>query len=225
MTDLVVQETTAIDKPNQLFDMQPKEMVAHAAEMANVLADIIEKKQLFTLIQGKKYVRVDGWQILGSLLGFLARERSVTELPDGGYEAYVELYSLRTGQIVGGASAICGIDERRWGSADKYARRSMACTRAVGKAYRISLGWIVGLAGYEATPAEEIPQEGIPKVVKAPQKSTPKAAGFNPENPDHAEYLEKILVEKKIESSRWPEIAKAIIGKSSGEASTYLGAL
>ena len=34
---------------------------------------------------------------------------------------------------------------------------SMAQTRALGKAYRMALGWIMKMAGYEATPAEEMP--------------------------------------------------------------------
>jgi hypothetical protein len=36
----------------------------------------------------------------------------------------------------------------------------MAQTRAVAKALRLCLGWIMALAGYEATPAEEMLPEG-----------------------------------------------------------------
>jgi hypothetical protein len=48
-------------------------------------------------------------------------------------------------------------DERNWSHRDDYALRSMAQTRAVAKALRLCLGWIMSLAGYEATPAEEMP--------------------------------------------------------------------
>ena len=42
----------------------------------------------------------------------------------------------------------------------------MAVTRATGKAYRLGFSWIIKLAGYEATPAEEIPQEEAAPVVE-----------------------------------------------------------
>jgi len=35
----------------------------------------------------------------------------------------------------------------------------MAITRATGKAFRLSLSWIMQLAGFDPTPAEEIPHE------------------------------------------------------------------
>ena len=46
-----------------------------------------------------------------------------------------------------------------WSGRDDYALRSMAQTRAVSKALRLPLGFIVALAGYEATPADEMPAE------------------------------------------------------------------
>ena len=56
----------------------------------------------------------------------------------------------------GGASALCGMDEPKWASKPDYARRSMAVTRATGKAYRLGFSWIMELAGYASTPAEEM---------------------------------------------------------------------
>jgi len=43
------------------------------------------------------------------------------------------------------------------GKPEEFAIKSMAQTRALGKALRLPLGWIVSLAGYKATPAEEMP--------------------------------------------------------------------
>src|SRR5688572_13498615 len=37
----------------------------------------------------------------------------------------------------------------------------MAQTRATGKAFRMSIGWIMKLAGYEPTPSEEVSKEVI----------------------------------------------------------------
>lgn len=142
-----------------IFNMEPEAQIEFAARVATTLTKVIEKQNLYTVIQGRKYVRVEGWEVLGTFLGVLPKERAVSELPDGSYEAFVDLVRSSDGIIVGGASAICGVDEKRWASADRYARRSMAITRAVGKAYRTSFSWIISLAGYEVTPAEEIPRE------------------------------------------------------------------
>jgi hypothetical protein len=141
-----------------LFDLDPDAQIEFAAKVANSLVKVIEKQHLYTNIQGRKYVRVEGWEVLGTFLGVLPRERNVTELPDGSYEAFVDLVRSSDGVVVGGASAICGTDEKRWSGADRYARRSMAITRAVGKAYRTCFSWIISLAGYEPVPAEEIPR-------------------------------------------------------------------
>lgn len=144
-----------------VFDMTPKGKVAHFTEMADILKDIIRKQKMFSTIQGKDYVKVEGWITLGTLIGILPREKSVVETADGSYVAEVELVNFATGMIVGGASALCSIDENRWSKADKYARRSMAVTRATGKAYRISFAWVMSMAGYEGTPAEEMPTYNI----------------------------------------------------------------
>jgi hypothetical protein len=50
------------------------------------------------------------------------------------------------------------MDEPTWAKRPGYARRSMAVTRATGKAFRLGFSWIMTLAGYEVTPAEEMPQ-------------------------------------------------------------------
>lgn len=153
--DLVV--ATPLHPPT-LFDMTPAAMVKNAAEMADALAGVIQKQKLYSDIQGKKFVKLEGWATLGTMLGVFPREVYVKELEDHSYEACVELFSTRSGQVMGRASAVCGVDERRWGGAERYARRSMAVTRATSKAYRLGFAWIMALAGYEATPEEEMPK-------------------------------------------------------------------
>ena len=46
--------------------------------------------------------------------------------------------------------------EKTWAGRDDYALRSMAQTRATSKAMRQPLGFIITLAGFDATPAEEM---------------------------------------------------------------------
>lgn len=134
----------------------PQEMVQQASEMAGVLKDIIAKRRLYTNIRGKAHVRCEGWTTLIAMLGIIPREVSSIELEDGSYEAVVELVRIKDQAVIGRASAVCGMDEATWKTRAKYARKSMAATRATGKACRLSFSWIMELAGYEVTPAEEM---------------------------------------------------------------------
>lgn len=133
----------------------PSDVVVQASSIAGALKAIIAKQKLFTMIRGRKFVRVEGWTTLGAMLGVLPREVSAIRLDDGSYEAMVELVRASDGAVIGRGSAICGMDEE-WATRKEYARRSMAITRATGKAYRLAFSWIMTLAGYEPTPAEEM---------------------------------------------------------------------
>jgi len=156
----------------------PQNVIERAKPVAVALAGIINDRKLYTVISGKKYVQVDGWATLGAMLGVLPREVK-SEKTENGYEAYVELVRTTDGMVIGGASAICTRDERNWKSRDEYALKSMSATRATGKAYRLAFSWIMNLAGYESTPAEEMivdvevvkpkPQTAVaPKEIKTP---------------------------------------------------------
>lgn len=153
----IPEDTTGVSVGNSL--RTPQETIANATEIANVLSQVVEQQKLYAIISGKKYVKVDAWICLGTLMGLTPREVKVTELKDGSFEAEVEIVRMNDGFIMGRASSICGKDEKRWGGADKYARRSMSVTRATGKAFRLSFSWIMCMAGYEATPEEEMPTE------------------------------------------------------------------
>lgn len=125
-------------------------------KIAVVLADIIIKQGLFVNVQNKKHVYVEGWTTMGAMLGVTPREVSSVPLEDGSYEGTVELVRLCDGMVIGRASAVCGA-EVPWNKREKYARKSMATTRATGKAFRLAFSWIMKLAGYEVCPAEEMP--------------------------------------------------------------------
>ena len=138
-----------------MLDVAPEQVVNRATMIANALADVIKKKKLFSKIRDKEYVRVEGWSTLGAMIGILPKEKYVKEI-ENGYEAYVDLIRASDGVVTGGASAICTRDEKNWRDRDEFAVRSMAITRATGKAYRLGMAWIMELAGYAGTPAEEM---------------------------------------------------------------------
>ncbi len=140
----------------------PEQMLEQAANLANRLKDVVTKAGLVSTISGKEYLTVDAWTTLGVLVGCTARTEWTRPI-EGGWEAAVEVVNAH-GLVVGRAEASCLRAERNWKNRDDYAIRSMAQTRAMGKALRMPLGWIASLAGYQATPAEEMPREPAAEV-------------------------------------------------------------
>lgn len=153
--------------------IEPKELVKKATQVANELSPIVEKKKLFTMISGKKYVQAEGWTTMGAMLGAFPEVEWTRKLPNG-WEARVNIRTL-LGQVISSAEAMCTRDERNWKTRDEYAIRSMAQTRATGKAFRLPFAWIMTLAGYEATPAEEM-GETPTKTAYSPQLSPAQSA-------------------------------------------------
>lgn len=151
---------------------KPDEVVKRASAIATVLANIVNERKLFKVISGRKYVQVEGWNTLGAMLGVLPVENRVLKT-ENGYEAYVDLIRTSDGMKIGGSSAICTFEERNWQNRDEFAVRSMAITRATGKAFRLGFSWIMQLAGYEATPAEEMPHDVEHPVTQSPASSRP----------------------------------------------------
>ncbi len=62
--------------------------------------------------------------------------------------------------------------EKRWGTAEEFAIKSMAQTRASAKALRNAFGWVAELAGFESTPAEEMSYDRSPVPANARVVST-----------------------------------------------------
>lgn len=158
----------------------PEALVAGASEMATVLAGVIERQKLYVNIQGKRHVKVEGWTTLSTMLGCLPREIDTKALEDGSYISTVELVRMSDGVAISRATAECGMDEQRWSGMPRYARRSMAATRATSKVCRQAFSWIIALAGFEPTPAEEMNFETARPPVQQPRR---KSAA--PEPPPH----------------------------------------
>jgi hypothetical protein len=136
-----------------LFSGNPGEKMVQMRETAQIIAEPVRQRHTVK-ISGREYVRVEGWAMLGSLLGVYPVTIWTRKL-ENGWEARVEALT-RSGEVVGAAEAECLYDEANWKGRDDYALRSMAQTRAQSKALRGPLGFIVTLAGFEATPAEEM---------------------------------------------------------------------
>lgn len=138
----------------------PDEVVARATKTANTLANVIREQKLSTNIKGREHVRVEGWSLLGTMLGVFPVCTETRKTEDG-WIARVEARTL-SGAVVGAAEAICSRSENTWKNRDDYALCSMAQTRATSKALRQPLGFVMTLAGFAETPAEEMPREERP---------------------------------------------------------------
>lgn len=181
-TELVPVEEPPAAAPINLFGASsPAEVLTQASDTAAALADVIDKRKLFANIHGKKHVTVEGWTLLGSMLGVFPVTEWTRPIVDDqgrnlGWEARVEART-RAGEVVGAAEAECMRAESSWKSRDDYALRSMAQTRATSKAMRMPLGFVIELAGYAATPAEEMPVS-VPAVAAKPRaQDRPPATG------------------------------------------------
>ena len=136
----------------------PVVVIAQATRTAKALADVIAKRNLYVMIQKRAYVTVEGWTLLGSMLGVFPQIEWCRKL-DNGWEARALAVVAATGRVVGSGEAQCLRDERTWKDRDDYALRGMAQTRAISRALRGPLDFVVKLAGYHTTPAEEMPTD------------------------------------------------------------------
>ncbi|HEX8349632.1 MAG TPA: hypothetical protein VF598_06710 [Hymenobacter sp.] len=158
------------------YDISRSDETLH---LATDLAKFIKDNKLSTTVQGKEFVNVEGWQYAGSRLGIVPIVDHVinvsteTELK---YQAKVTLFDLRSGHTVGAGFAVCSNKESGKKFYQEFAIMSMAQTRAIGKAYRNILAWIIRAAGYEPTPAEEMEYGGNMPEVKAAIAVAPEAA-------------------------------------------------
>jgi hypothetical protein len=156
----------------------PEAEVAWASECAKALVRVIDSQPSMKVKIGKgDYIKVEGWQVLGAMTKVdsvrveWTREYRDPATGDAiGWEARVQVAD-RDGNVRGEGEASCLRTEANWKQRDDFALRSMAQTRAMGKAYRMALSYIVGLAGYQTTPAEEMPE---PATKNSPKPSTKK---------------------------------------------------
>lgn len=149
-----MQENNQLEKPS--YSIINKDSML---QLATELSQLIKEKKLSSNIQGKEFVNVEGWQFCGASLGLMPIITSTQDLSNETaikYMATCEVRNITTGQLVATGIALCSNAEKTKRYFDEYAILSMAQTRAIGKAYRNLLAWLMKAAGFEATPAEEM---------------------------------------------------------------------
>ena len=173
-------DVAVIDQPQSLPDYAilnpdiPMSIkVGVATNVANTLAPLVREQGLTVkgLNRSNKeaeYVLVEGWEVLGTMLGIVPVTTIIEEMKNDkgriiGYKARATLYQnpiIENDEIVGGtviARAEATADRSGF-QKDLFAIASMSQTRALGKAYRMGLSWIMKMAGFEGTFAEDMPR-------------------------------------------------------------------
>ena len=160
---------SAILNPNIPMDVKVK----IATNVANILAPLVREQGL--VVKGlnksdkdKEYVTVEGWEVLGTILGIAPVTTIIEDITNDkgrivGYKARATLYQnpiIKNDEIIGGTliSRAEATADKSGFQKDLFAIASMSQTRALGKSYRMALSWIMKLAGFEGTPAEEMPK-------------------------------------------------------------------
>jgi len=141
-----------------VVEEMPKAIRERADTAAKVARDLVLQSAI--QLQGKRYIPAEGWQSLAAVLGLSPKIVSVQELENGDVIAVAEIVRVSDGNVLSRAEGYCGTDEQAWAKRPRYARRGMAQTRAISRACRSCLSWVLPLVDrdLEMTPAEEIPQ-------------------------------------------------------------------
>ena len=186
--EIVKPESTTLTKQEETTAT----LMRRATDVAGVCKQIVLKTAI--AIQGRKYVRVEGWQAIATAHGCIASAKDVEKV-DGGWKAIGELRRMSDGIVLANAEGFVGVDETKtWAQRPEYACRAMAQTRAISRVCRSAFAHVVVLmdAGLSTTPAEEVPDSGFtyeahserpesqkpaPTPVQTPRKATPETSG------------------------------------------------
>lgn len=136
----------------------PEVVLSEAKRAAAALGDVIRGKARPVIFNGEQYLEFEDWQTVGRFYGVTAKVVSTASVTFGdviGFEARAVVVR-RDGVEISAADSMCLNDEPNWKDKPLFQLRSMAQTRACSKALRNVLAWVVVLAGYKPTPAEEM---------------------------------------------------------------------
>lgn len=144
----------------------PGTLMTQATDVAGVCKQIVQ--QTAQSIQGRKYVRVEGWQSIAAAYGCVASAVNVRFVERGVF-ATGELRRVSDGVLIATAEGFVGMDEPTWFGGvtnsgktlpkrPDFAIQAMAQTRAISRVCRSAFAFVVVLidAKLSTTPAEEM---------------------------------------------------------------------
>lgn len=211
-----------------VLELPYEEMIKEVGVIAKHLKKAIQECNMVQSYGDRSHVTIDGWNMLGEMVGIVPDEEVVQETKPGEWYAKVVLRNKYSGEILSHGSAIASKEEAGKSKLRGNQIRSTAITLATVKAYRMKFSWILKLAGYEGTPAEEM--EGVFETneskskpisesdsqrnnISRPEKKSPALETFDETNQKHLERLEKVLVTKSIPPNYHIDIAMRLNGQ------------
>lgn len=146
--------------------------------MARLLKEVVSKAGLSKRLGGRKeHLEYEAWATIARWFNCTPITEWTKPIKDGekiiGWEARVNVVNEH-GRIIGTSEGMCMSDEQNWRGKPTYALRSMSQTRTAGKALRSLFAHIAVLAGYAATPAEEM--DGVETKPEAHMQHEPPQA-------------------------------------------------
>lgn len=181
--------------------------MTQAKRLANDLVKFVKQNGLSANIAGKDYLQVEAWQFIGTQMGLtdvVISCEPVAPFEDSAeikYKSVVEIIN-QNGTVISRGFAWCSNKESKKKSFDEFAVASMSQTRAVGKAYRNFLAWIVKMAGYEAMPAEEADKDKLEQDLAKAKRNVLKTFNDNGITDSSAmmDRIDKVLDKRTIDN-------------------------
>ncbi len=175
-----------MDKNNLVAKVvfNPERDTSKAKKAADKLIDIVKQNGWAVKVGGGEHLMYEAWQTVGKYYNCSVGTGDANAVKIGevdGFSAKAYVIDNKTGVKIGEAEAYCMRDEANWKTKPTFQLASMAQTRAGSRALRQIFGFVVALAGYNPTPAEEMIHETVKAVesVQGVQTETP----IEPNNP------------------------------------------
>jgi hypothetical protein len=164
------QALTTIERPMEALSIsrEPGLVLEEARRAATALKQVIDGKKKKLTFHGETYLSNEDWLTVARFYGVTSRIRSAKYIEFGegdskvaGFESVAEAFLVGSETVISTAESMCLNDEPNWSKKPLFQLKSMAQTRASSRVLRQVFGWVVVLAGYQPTPAEEMPLEAI----------------------------------------------------------------
>ena len=162
----LVKIESSLPQATQEAENAAEAVIAQYSGWATAIMRVVEAKELYTLIDKKKYLEFEAWQLIGSFDSCYVDTDDVEPVIENGettgYICHAKL--LKNGVRVGGATQICGLDafpcRGKNGSAKNNAAISAAQTWAGSKALKMRYSAVAVLGGYASATGDEMRRAG-----------------------------------------------------------------
>jgi hypothetical protein len=140
----------------------PLTIERHARKVVKVLRKFLSEHpdQVWQGDDGKQYPRIEAYQFVAACFGcspIISDTQALYDAEQSEIGMHAAAYVIdAANRTVSAAEATCMRSEAEWVTSPSFQVRSMAQTRASGKALRNKFAYVMVMAGLQGTPAEEM---------------------------------------------------------------------